>query len=160
MVGLVGRSSFLLDCRLGQYSRRCSVVSAGLSQWRQCGWCSGLILLRCWFVLVCWVLNWKIRLWSCLSSSFMASCGLGCAISLNITRPVDPHAHLFSQSSFSLFFRICLMGFFCARGDFLWFCGSYFGEFVCFFISTNVAVSWNPLECNMNGMGSDQVAYP
>ena len=46
MVGLVGRSSFLLNCRLGQYSRRCSVVSAGLSQWRQCGWCSGLILLR------------------------------------------------------------------------------------------------------------------
>ena len=36
----------------------------------------------------------------------------------------------------------------------MWFCGSYFGEFVCFFISTNVAVSWNPLECNMNGMGS------
>ena len=30
MVGLVGRSSFLLDCRLGQDSRRCSVVSAGL----------------------------------------------------------------------------------------------------------------------------------
>ena len=29
MVGLVGRSSFLLNCRLGQYSRRCSVVSAG-----------------------------------------------------------------------------------------------------------------------------------
>ena len=26
MVGLVGRSSFLLDCRLGQDSRRCSVV--------------------------------------------------------------------------------------------------------------------------------------
>ena len=46
MVGLVRRSSFLLDCRLGQYSRRCSVVSAGLSQCRQCGWCSGLILLR------------------------------------------------------------------------------------------------------------------
>ena len=41
MVGLVGRSSFLLNCRLGQYSRRCSVVSAGLSQRRQCGWCSG-----------------------------------------------------------------------------------------------------------------------
>ena len=57
MVGLVGRSSFLLDCRLGQDSRRCFVVSAGLSQWQQCGWCSGLILLRCWFVLVCWVLN-------------------------------------------------------------------------------------------------------
>ena len=56
MVGLVG-SSFLLNRRLGQYSRRCSVVSAGLSQWRQCGWCCGLILLRCWFVLVCWVLN-------------------------------------------------------------------------------------------------------
>ena len=52
MVGLVGRSSILLDCRLGQYSKRCCVVSAGLSQWRQCGWCSGLILLRCWFVLV------------------------------------------------------------------------------------------------------------
>ena len=32
MVGLIGRSSFLLNCRLGQYSRRCSVVSAGLSQ--------------------------------------------------------------------------------------------------------------------------------
>ena len=90
----------------------------------------------------------------------MASCGLGCAISLNITRPVDPHAHLFSQSSFSLFFRICLMVFCVQGGIFLWFCGSYLGEFVCFFISTNVAVSWNPLECNMNGMGSDQVAYP
>ena len=90
----------------------------------------------------------------------MASCGLGCAISLNITRPVDPHAHLFSQSSFSLFFYNLFDGILCARGDFLWFCGSYFGEFVCFFISTNVAVSWNPLECNMNGMGSDQVAYP
>ena len=50
---------------------------------------------------------------------------------------------------------------FCVQGGiFLWFCGSYFGEFVCFFISTNVAVSWNPLECNMNSMGSDQVAYP
>ena len=57
MVGLVGRSSFLLSCRLGQYSRRCSVVLAELSQWWQCGWCSGLILLRCWFVLVCCVLN-------------------------------------------------------------------------------------------------------
>ena len=30
MVGLVGRSSFLLNSRLGQYSRRCSVVSSGL----------------------------------------------------------------------------------------------------------------------------------
>ena len=46
MVGLVGRSSILLDCRLGQYSKRCSVVSAGLSQWRQCGWCSGLIVCK------------------------------------------------------------------------------------------------------------------
>ena len=27
MVGLVGRSSFLLDCRLGQASKRCFVVS-------------------------------------------------------------------------------------------------------------------------------------
>ena len=45
MVGLVGKNSFLLSCRLGQYSRRGSVVSAGLSQWRQCGCCSGLILL-------------------------------------------------------------------------------------------------------------------
>ena len=27
MVGLVGRSTFLLGCRLGQCSRRCSVVS-------------------------------------------------------------------------------------------------------------------------------------
>ena len=50
--------------------------------------------------------------------------------------------------------------FVCKGGDFLRFCGSYFGEFVCWFISTNVAVSWNPLECNMNSMGSDQVAYP
>ena len=32
MVGLVGRSSCLLNCRLEQYSRRCSVGSAGLSQ--------------------------------------------------------------------------------------------------------------------------------
>ena len=32
MVRLVGRSSFLFSCRLGQYSRRCSVVSAGLSE--------------------------------------------------------------------------------------------------------------------------------
>ena len=43
MVGLVGRSSFLLSCRLGQYSRRCSVVSAGLSQWWQC---SGLLYIN------------------------------------------------------------------------------------------------------------------
>ena len=42
MVGLVGRSSFLLSCRLGQYSRRCSVDSAGLSQWRQCGSVEGV----------------------------------------------------------------------------------------------------------------------
>ena len=33
------------------------MVSAGLSQWRQCGWCSRLILLRCCFVLVCWFLK-------------------------------------------------------------------------------------------------------
>ena len=38
----------------------------------------------------------------------MASCGLVCAISLNITSPIDPHPHLFSQSSFSLFFSICV----------------------------------------------------
>ena len=82
---------------------------------------------------------------------------VGCTISLNITGPVDPHAHLFSQSSFALFFSICLMAF-CVQGGI--FCGSYFGKIVCCFISTNVAVSWNPLECNMNGMGSNQVAYP
>ena len=58
MYGGVGREKFFsLSCRLGQYSRRCSVVSAGLSQLRQCGWCCGLILLRCWFDLVCCVLN-------------------------------------------------------------------------------------------------------
>ena len=50
----------------------------------------------------------------------MASCGLGCAISFNITRPVDLYAHLFSQSSFSLFFSICLMVF-CVQGGI--FCG-------------------------------------
>ena len=33
MVGLVGRSSFLLSCRLGQYSRRCSVAAMWLVLW-------------------------------------------------------------------------------------------------------------------------------
>ena len=50
----------------------------------------------------------------------MESCGLGCAISLNITRLINSHAHLFSQSSFSLFFSICLMVF-CVQGGI--FCG-------------------------------------
>ena len=89
----------------------------------------------------------------------MASCGLGCVISLNITRPVDPHP-IYSANPPSHCFLEFVRWYFVCKGDFLWFCGSYFGEFVCFFISTNVAVSWNPLECIMNGMGSDQVAYP
>ena len=58
MVRLVGRSSFLLSCRLGQYSRRCSVVSAGLSQWRQCGW---------WLVL--WINYVKVLVCSCMLGS-------------------------------------------------------------------------------------------
>ena len=53
----------------------------------------------------------------------MASCGLGCAISLNITRPVDPHAQLFS-----LFFSICLMVFYVQAGIFCGFVAPIFAS--------------------------------
>ena len=113
------------------------------------GGCSGMILFRWKLIGTCCVRRRKILHWWCRSISFMASFIFTVFMCWYIALPVDPVAH---PVLLAVLFQ-CLFG--CLKSGWLvwlWSVGSTFCQSVCFVISVDVCVSWDPLQDNSDSV--------